>query len=78
VRSGLARRYRYTGPFETVALGGVDSWTRVAENLFPRLSNAARAEALGRSLGYDEEALRVARERRDRGLARELAEEQGR
>jgi 3-hydroxybutyryl-CoA dehydrogenase len=78
VRLGLARRYRYTGPFETVALGGVDSWTRVAENLFPRLSNATRAEGLEHSLVYDDEALRAAGERRDRGLARELAGEQDR
>ena len=74
VRSGLARRYRYTGPFETVALGGIDSWTRVAANLFPQLSNATSPEALGRSLVYDDEALDAARVRRDRGLARELAQ----
>jgi 3-hydroxybutyryl-CoA dehydrogenase len=78
VRSGLARRYRYTGPFETVALGGVDSWTRVAANLFPELSNATRAEALEHRLVYDDEALEAARVRRDRGLARELAQEQDR
>ena len=75
VRSGLARRYRYTGPFETVALGGIDSWTRVAANLFPQLSNATSPEALGRSLVYDDEALDAARVRRDGGLARELAQE---
>ena len=50
VRSGLARRSRYTGPFETIALGGLDAWTRVAENLFPHLSNATRTEALERWL----------------------------
>ena len=78
VRSGLARRHRYTGPFETVALGGVGSWTRVAENLFPELSNATRPEGLERSLVYDDETLGAARERRDRGLARELAAEEDR
>ena len=78
VRSGLARRYRYTGPFETVALGGIDSWTRVAANLFPQLSNATSPEALGRSLVYDDEALDAARVRRDGGLARELAQERDR
>jgi 3-hydroxybutyryl-CoA dehydrogenase len=75
VRSGLARRYRYTGPFETIALGGVDAWTRVAENLFPHLSNATRAEALERWLVSDAETLDAVRLRRDRGLARDLAEE---
>jgi len=78
VRSGLARRYRYTGPFETVALGGIDSWTRVAVNLFPQLSNATSPEALGRSLVYDVEELDAARVRRDGGLARELAQERDR
>ena len=70
VRSGLARRYRYTGPFETVALGGLDSWSRVAENLFPQLSNATRAEGLEQRLVYDDETLEAARVRRDRGLSR--------
>ncbi len=74
VRSGLARRYRYTGPFETIALGGVDAWTRVAENLFPQLSNATRTEALERWLA-PYEALDAVRLRRDRGLAEELARE---
>jgi 3-hydroxybutyryl-CoA dehydrogenase len=75
VRSGLARRYRYIGPFETVALGGLDAWTRVAANLFPQLSNADRAEALGRWLTLDAEELGAARTRRDRGLVDELARE---
>jgi 3-hydroxybutyryl-CoA dehydrogenase len=75
VRSGLARRYRYTGPFETIALGGVEAWTRVAERLFPRLSNATRTEALERWLASDDETLDAVRLRRDRGLAEELAQE---
>jgi 3-hydroxybutyryl-CoA dehydrogenase len=75
VRSGLARRYRYTGPFETIALGGVEAWTRVAERLFPRLSNATRTEALERWLASDDETLAAVRLRRDRGLAEELAQE---
>ncbi len=73
VRSGLARRYRYTGPFETVALGGLDSWTRVAENLFPHLSNATGPGAIEPWLYSKDEALEAARLRRDRGLADELA-----
>jgi 3-hydroxyacyl-CoA dehydrogenase len=75
VRSGLARRYRYIGPFETVALGGLDSWTRVAGNLFPQLSNAAAAEDLGRWLTLDDEELDAVRARRDGGLVDELARE---
>jgi 3-hydroxyacyl-CoA dehydrogenase len=75
VRSGLARRLRYTGPFETIALGGVHSWSRVAENLFPVLSNAKDAGSLERGLYASEEALTAARDRRDRGLAEELLRE---
>jgi 3-hydroxybutyryl-CoA dehydrogenase len=75
VRSGLARRYRYIGPFETVSLGGLDAWTRVAGNLFPQLSNAARAEDLGRWLTLDDGELDAVRARRDNGLVDELGRE---
>jgi 3-hydroxybutyryl-CoA dehydrogenase len=75
VRSGLARRYRYIGPFETVALGGLDAWTRVAGNLFPQLSSAARAEDLGRWLTLGDDELDAVRARRDGGLVDELARE---
>jgi 5-methylthioribose kinase len=75
VRSGLARRYRYTGPFETVALGGLPSWTRVAENLFPRLSNATLPGAIEPWLYAGAEELEAVKLRRDRGLAEELARE---
>jgi 3-hydroxybutyryl-CoA dehydrogenase len=73
VKSGLARRLRYSGPFETIALGGVDSWTRVTEHLFPLLSNAGRPGDLGRWLGQSAEELAELRARRDAGLAEELA-----
>jgi 3-hydroxybutyryl-CoA dehydrogenase len=72
VRSGLARRYRYTGPFETIALGGVHSWTKVAENLFPVLSTAAAPGSLERWLDRSDDELAAAKDRRDRGLAAEL------
>jgi 3-hydroxyacyl-CoA dehydrogenase len=72
VRSGLARRYRYTGPFETVALGGVDAWTRSAANIFPDLSTEAAPAELKRWLTSSKVELEVAREGRDRGLASEL------
>jgi 3-hydroxybutyryl-CoA dehydrogenase len=77
VRSGLARRYRYTGPFDTIALGGVDSWTRVARNLFPVLSNATEVEPLERWLERSADELEAVRRRRDRGLAEELGRERG-
>jgi 3-hydroxybutyryl-CoA dehydrogenase len=74
VRSGLSRRSRYTGPFETIALGGVDAWRRVAENLFPVLSVATGAPDLARWIPYSTEDLADARERRNDGLVRELRE----
>jgi 3-hydroxyacyl-CoA dehydrogenase/SAM-dependent methyltransferase len=73
VRSGLARRLRHSGPFETVALGGLDSWTKVAENLFPVLSTASRPAALERWLEQTPLELDEARLRRDRGLVEDLA-----
>jgi 3-hydroxybutyryl-CoA dehydrogenase len=73
VSSGMARRLRYTGPFDTIALGGVQGWTRIAANLFPVLSNATKAPAdLERWLDQTPANLDAARKRRDRGLAREL------
>jgi 3-hydroxyacyl-CoA dehydrogenase len=74
VSSGLARRSRYTGPFETIALGGVDAWTQVAANLFPVLSAATAPVDLTRWLDRTPDELAAIRERRDAGLASELAE----
>lgn len=75
VREGLARRWRHVGPFETAALGGIDTWRRVGENLLPELSDAQDLEGLERWLFTDEGALAAARERRDAALASELARE---
>jgi len=72
VRSGLARRLRYTGPFDSIALGGAHSWTRVAETLFPVLSNATEPPDLARWLDETPTRLEAVRLRRDRGLADEL------
>jgi 3-hydroxyacyl-CoA dehydrogenase len=75
VRSGLARRYRYTGPFETVALGGVEAWSRSAANIFPELSTKAAPAELERWLTRPARELEAAREARDRGLASELTKQ---
>ena len=72
VRSGLARRWRLTGPFETVALGGAETFERVAANLFPVLSDAQRIDGLDRWLLADHETVDAIRTRRDAELAREL------
>jgi 3-hydroxybutyryl-CoA dehydrogenase len=75
VRAGLARRWRLTGPFETAALGGAETFERVAANLFPLLSDAARIDGLERWVPSDAETLDAARQRRDAELADELRRE---
>jgi 3-hydroxybutyryl-CoA dehydrogenase len=75
VRSGLARRWRLTGPFETASLGGLGTFQSCAANLFPTLSAAREPGLLGRWVtsvddGQHDEALRVSR--RDQALAKEL------
>jgi hypothetical protein len=77
MRDGLARRWRLTGPFETVSLGGAAVFDAVAANLFPTLSDASATSGFGPYLVTDEEALRDLREQRDHALAAELARDRG-
>ncbi|MEA2585511.1 MAG: 3-hydroxybutyryl-CoA dehydrogenase [Thermomicrobiales bacterium] len=72
VRDGLARRWRYTGPFETMALGGVDSFKRIAENLFPVLSEAQTLAGIEDRITFDPAELTAIRTWRDDGLRHEL------
>jgi 3-hydroxybutyryl-CoA dehydrogenase len=74
VRHGLARRYRHVGLFQAIALGGVDTWSGAAANIFPQLSTAQRVSDLRRFVPSDADASTV-RERRDHSLARELLDE---
>jgi 3-hydroxybutyryl-CoA dehydrogenase len=75
VRDGLARRWRLTGPFQTVALGGPDTFRRVAANLFPVLSDAQALDDPSRWLERNQTHLTAIRERRDAGLVEELRRE---
>jgi 3-hydroxybutyryl-CoA dehydrogenase len=75
MRDGLARRWRLTGPFETVSLGGAAVFDAIAANLFPALSDAQRCEGFAPHLITDERALAGLRHRRDERLATELAAE---
>lgn len=76
MRSGLARRWRYVGPFRLMALGGLDTWDRSGANILPTLSTAPALPRLaefaltGGDLDGD---ARV----RDAALARELHAERG-
>lgn len=77
VREGLARRLRYCGPFETIALGGVATWQSVMANLFPELSTTSVAPDLEQFVSLTGEPLRALRARRDVGLAGELRKAAG-
>lgn len=72
VRDGLARRWRYTGPFQTAALGGAATFERVAANLWPVLSCATSLSNLRQWLDESPETTGPLREQRDAGLAADL------
>jgi 3-hydroxybutyryl-CoA dehydrogenase len=74
VREGLARRWRHVGPFQAIALGGVETWNRSGANLVPELSTEPRLPDLAR-LAPSNGSLEEVAARRDRALARELLEE---
>jgi 3-hydroxybutyryl-CoA dehydrogenase len=74
VRFGNARRWEHVGPFAAAALGGIATWQRVAEELFPVLSNARDAGDLGRAVWADPSALAEIAAARDSELARDLRE----
>ncbi len=69
VRDGLARRWRYTGPFQTAALGGASTFERVANLLWPALSRATSLQDFSQWLDESPETTGPLRERRDHGLA---------
>ena len=75
VRDGLARRWRYTGPFATAALGGPATFTKVANNLWPVLSTATEVHELVKWLRHSPEALAQIKADRDAGLLEDLKRE---
>jgi 3-hydroxybutyryl-CoA dehydrogenase len=75
VREGLARRWRFTGPFQTAALGGASNFERIAGNLWPEISAATEVNDLHRWLPSDPDALADVRARRDRGLMNDLLDD---
>jgi 3-hydroxybutyryl-CoA dehydrogenase len=76
VREGLARRWRHVGPFAIAALGGVETWLRIGENLLPELSTAADLAGLDRHVALDDPEAAAAV--RDEALLGELYRERGR
>jgi 3-hydroxybutyryl-CoA dehydrogenase len=75
MRDGLARRWRLTGPFETVGLGGAQTFDAIAENLYPLLSDAKSGAGFAAHVPHDAEELASLRERRDNALAADLRAE---
>jgi 3-hydroxybutyryl-CoA dehydrogenase len=75
MRDGLARRWRLTGPFETVGLGGAATFDAIAANLFQVLSDAKTGSSFASHVPGDPQLLAALRERRDTALAAELRTE---
>jgi 3-hydroxybutyryl-CoA dehydrogenase len=75
MRDGLARRWRLTGPFETVGLGGAQTFDAIAANLYPVLSSATSGHGFDAHVPRDPSVLAKLRERRDAELAAELRSE---
>lgn len=78
VREGLARRWRYTGPFATAALGGPANFARIANNLWPVISAETAIETFAPMLRHSPEALAEIRVNRDAGLLDDLRRERQR
>jgi 3-hydroxybutyryl-CoA dehydrogenase len=72
MRDGLARRWRLTGPFETVGLGGAGTFDAIAANLFPLLSDATTGTGFAGHVPSDPAVLAALREGRDSALAADL------
>jgi 3-hydroxyacyl-CoA dehydrogenase len=78
MRDGLARRWRLTGPFETVGLGGAQTFDAIAANLYPLLSSATSGHGFDAHVPHDPAVLANLRARRDAALAAELRAERER
>lgn len=75
LRHGLGRRWSQVGPFETMALGGRETFVRIAGFLYPELDHGLAPEAILEVPPPPPEQLARARERRDAALVRFLLED---
>lgn len=78
VADGLARRWSFTGPFTTAALGGASNFAKIARNLWPVLSDADSVDDLSPWIHHTEESLAAAKAYRDAGLLELLRRERTR
>lgn len=62
---GLGRRWAAVGPFETIALGGEDTFRRVAANIYPVLSTSVEPPERISRLDLDEVQVEAVARRRD-------------
>lgn len=69
VRRGLGRRLSLVGPFETMALGGRETFQKIARQLWPELSAVTSAEVLNAIPTPDSGDLASRKRERDRALA---------
>jgi 3-hydroxybutyryl-CoA dehydrogenase len=72
VREGLALRWSAVGPFETMSLGGADTFAQIADNLYPVLSTDQTASDLADNNYLDEAEGRDRVARRDAVLTERL------
>lgn len=75
LRHGLGRRWSQVGPFETMALGGTQTFAGIARLLFSELDSDLAPEALLLVEPPAAETLAAARQRRDAALVRFLKED---
>ena len=75
LRHGLGRRWSQIGPFETMALGGRQTFAGVARLIFDELDCKLAPEALLEVEPPPAEILAAARQRRDTALVRFLKED---
>src|SRR5262249_27359191 len=76
VRDGLARRWRYTGPFETMALGGGEAFKRIAATPFSGRSREPELSGIEEYVTFAPDELEAIRLWRDDGLRHELGRPQ--
>jgi 3-hydroxybutyryl-CoA dehydrogenase len=72
VREGLAPRWSLVGPFESMVLGGVGTFERIADNLYPVLATDQAAGDLAVNGYLEGQELAAREEARDEALARRL------
>ncbi len=72
MRAGLGLRWAQMGPFETAAAGGIDTFERIAQELYTQLSNTTDPAGLRAAVDSREAAAAALVEARNRALVRAM------